>query len=289
MRRAAAAVLVAVVVFPARAGAATPRERLADALFSHARPWVSYYGGGRIAALRHFGVLDIDAELGAGNYTAQEVASLKAGGSIVLSYLNVGAAETFRSYWNRVRRFQIEPYEGYPGEFWMKVHRAAYRRVLLERVASQLVAAGVDGFYLDNLDIVQERFATKATRRGVIRFIAALRARYPDHVVVAQNGLDIIRAPSPDGTPLYELVDAVAKEDASSTFGGGGYRKVPPGSSDRLLDELSGIGELGLPVLTLDYANSEGLARYATDRSRARGFFPYVCVIDLDRVCSPPG
>jgi cysteinyl-tRNA synthetase, unknown class len=211
------------------AGSPTTRERLRAAL-SHSPPWVSYYGSGRLADLGTFGVVDIDVERGAGNYTAADVARLQDQGALVVTYLNVGAAETFRAYWPRVRRFSIEPYEGYPGEHWMEVERPAYRRVLLDEVVPQLVEAGVDGFYLDNLDIVQEPFATAETVRGVVAFVSALRSAYPDLIMVAQNGLEILGERDANGVPVHRLVDAEAKEDPSATFGDR-YRKVAAATS----------------------------------------------------------
>jgi cysteinyl-tRNA synthetase len=228
--------------------------------------------------------VDIDVERGAGNYTAADVARLHEQGAVVLTYLNVGAAETFRAYWTRVKRFAVEPYRGYPGEHWMRVDRPAYRRVLLDEVVPKLVEAGVDGFYLDNLDIVQEPFATPATVRGVVAFISALRAAYRDLIIVAQNGLEILGERDGNGVPVYRLVDGEAKEDPSTTFGDR-YRKVAAATSESTLDDLAGWQDRGLPVMTLDYADQAELAGYASERSLARGFFPYVCVIGLDRVC----
>jgi hypothetical protein len=79
--------------------------------------------------------VDIDVERGADNYRAADVARLHGAGAVVISYLNVGAAEPFRAYWPGVRRFAVQSYQGYPGEFWMRVERAGYRRVLLEEAA----------------------------------------------------------------------------------------------------------------------------------------------------------
>jgi uncharacterized protein (TIGR01370 family) len=229
--------------------------------------------------------VDIDVERGAGNYGAADVARLHRAGALVVTYLNIGAAETFRAYWPLVRRFAVQPYQGYPGEFWMRVERPGYRRVLLEDVVPDLVRTGVDGFYLDNLDIVQERFATGATVRSVVAFVSALRAAYPGLIIVAQNGLDILGERDADGVPIHELVDAEAKEDVSTTYGGGRYRKVGAPTSEATLDRLTNWQQRGLPILTLDYATTAGLAGYAYGRSLERGFSPYACAIDLGTVC----
>src|SRR5262249_22879748 len=68
-------------------------------------PWTSFYGTARqMGDLRRvaatFRLINIDADPAAGNFTRADIATLRAGGrNTVLSYLNVGACERYRSYW----------------------------------------------------------------------------------------------------------------------------------------------------------------------------------------------
>ena len=66
---------------------------------------MSFYGTARqMGDLRRvaaaFRLINIDADPTAGNFTRADIATLRAGGrNTVLSYLNVGACERYRSYW----------------------------------------------------------------------------------------------------------------------------------------------------------------------------------------------
>ena len=104
----------------------TPANPLASV-----QTWVSYYAADQISKLSAFDLVEIDTEGGTDNYTQSDVKQLKDGGVIVVSYLNVGACETFRSYWKQCEKFKLAPYEGYPGEYWMDVTKSDYHTLLI--------------------------------------------------------------------------------------------------------------------------------------------------------------
>jgi cysteinyl-tRNA synthetase len=151
--------------------AATPGAPARQRGIRENAPWVSFYGTsrqmgdlGRVAAA--FRLINIDADPTAGNFTRADIATLRAGGrNTVLSYLNVGACERYRSYWRTAppglipcganQAAQIAAYHRFPKEVWMNPGNADYRRLIVEHVAPRLAATGVDGFFIDNLEIVE--------------------------------------------------------------------------------------------------------------------------------------
>lgn len=250
--------------------------------------WVSYYGSGRLAELGNFGLVDIDVEDGAGNYSTADVATLKAGGSTVVSYLNIGAAEDFRSYWSQASAYKLNSYDGWPGEYWMDVSNPGWRDLIVNTVAPQLVAKGVDGFYLDNIDVVDEYPGRSDIRAGVVELVRQLRAKYPDKIIIGQTwGLTPLGDTGSDGRKMYQYLDGISKEEVNSTYQGG-YQKIPVAESDAMVRELVSWRDRGLVVFTLDYATSESLASYDYTRSMANGLRPYVANKDLDRVYQWP-
>lgn len=246
--------------------------------------WVSYYGSGNLAALGKFKLVDIDVEDGAGNYTAADVATLKAGGSTVISYLNIGAAETFRSYWPQASAFKLGSYQGWPGEYWMDVSNPGWRDLIVNTVAPQLVAKGVDGFYLDNIDVVDTYPSRADIRQGVVELVRSLRAKYPDKIIIGQTwGLTPLSDRGADGKQFYQYLNGISKEEVNSTYQGG-YQKIPVAESDAMLTELASWKAKGLEVFTLDYAITESLASYDYNRSLNYGLRPYAANKDLDKV-----
>src|SRR5262249_46449760 len=95
-------------------------------------PWVSFYGPGDMLDLGKvastFRVINIDADPDGANFTKAQIQTLKAGGqNRVISYLNVGSCEDFRSYWDtdppghkscKSSGALTTVYDGYPDERW---------------------------------------------------------------------------------------------------------------------------------------------------------------------------
>jgi cysteinyl-tRNA synthetase len=264
---------------PSRAAQPGARERL-----HAAKTWVSYYGGGSLPALMNFDVVDIDVEDGAANYDAGDVARLRRHGSVVLSYLNVGSAEPFRSYWHQVKPFILAEYPGWP-EYYMDVANPAYRQVLLTTVVPQLLAKGVDGLFLDNVDAGSDNERPDVAG-GVVELVRALRAAHPGLLIVAQSfNLRILNLTGTDGRKFYQYLDGLAREEVSSTYVRG-YHRIPVGESDLMLHALAAWRARGLAVFTLDYANTAELARYAIARARAFGLVPYAATRELNQIFS---
>jgi cysteinyl-tRNA synthetase, unknown class len=198
-------------------------------------PWVSFYGAAKAVkplarVAERFRIINIDADPGVGGWTPAEIAELKAGGrNRVISYLNVGACEGFREYYTKAPpgfvpckqnlRAQRGRYAGYPDEIWMDPSNLDYAKLIVDHVALRLARAGVDGFFLDNLEIVEHGDKTNngpcgdRCRQGGLELMASLRRAYPDHLIVMQNATsDITRLGTTELGPLPQLLDGISHE-----------------------------------------------------------------------------
>jgi cysteinyl-tRNA synthetase len=268
--------------------------------FPAAAPWVSFYGpasrmGDLNRVARTFRVINIDADPASvshpdhGNFTRSQIARLKAGGrNRVLSYLNIGSCESFRTYWNTVpagyvsaRHFAIAPYGGYPDEEWMDLSSPDYRNLIVNYVAARLVAMGVDGFYLDNMELVEhgpheaDGPCSPACRQGGLDIIGQLREKYPDLLIVMQNATsDVTRLGKTEGKAVPSLLDGIAHEEVYSPV------YDPMAEAQLIAWKQMHLRPGGRPfwIATEDYvgagSNTAG-ARKVYARSRAQGFSPY--------------
>lgn len=264
-------------------------------------PWVSFYGGANKVNLAQmsstFRIFDIDADPHIANFTLPQIRQLQNGGqNKVLSYLNIGSCENFRSYWSSVpagfvscaanSAAQRGSYAGYPDEVWMNPGNSDYQKLMLEHVAPRLVAQGIDGFYFDNMEIVEHGTATSNgpcnadCSQGGLDLIAQLRNKYPNLLFVMQNATSdrtrLGQATSTSGTVDFPtLLDGIAHESV--------YKPTPDTSAEA---ELVKWAEMGLKpggqpfwIGTLDYVGgctNTTEARAAFQSSRARGFSPSV-------------
>jgi cysteinyl-tRNA synthetase len=152
----------------------------------------------------------------------------------------------------------------------------------LDHVAPRLVAQGADGFFLDNLELIEHGRDTtngpcdERCVNGGLRVVRELRRRYPDHLIVMQNATsDVTRLASIDGLRFAELLDGISHEDIYS-----------PGDAAEAEAELRAWQAMrllpgGRPfwIGTEDYVgtcSNETAARGVISKSRALGFSPYI-------------
>ncbi len=269
--------------------------------FPAARPWVSFYGTARemgdLSRVAHtFRIINIDADPandGRGNFTNSQIEALKnSGGNRVISYLNLGSCERFRTYWSAAppglvpcaanRAAWLGAYEEYPDETWMDPGNESYQRLILEHVAPRIAARGVDGFYLDNLEVAEHSDPSSPARcsprcqQGALDLVRKLRERFANKLLVLQNATsDVTRLGTTGGLPFPTLLDGVVHEEVySPSFDAMAEREM-------VLWQALGIRSVnGSPffVGVEDYvgscANVAG-AKAAYAKSWEHGFSPY--------------
>jgi cysteinyl-tRNA synthetase len=245
---------------------------------------------------RTYRIISIDADPGAGddaNFTTAQIAVLKANGrNRVLSYLNLGSCETTRTYWKTApapylpcganKRAQLGRYDGYPDETWMDPSDTQYQALMVDHVAARLVARGVDGLYLDNLELLEHTPTSSngpcsaRCRQGGLDLVKRLRDRFPTTLLVMQNGTsDVTREGMTGGLSFPSLLDGVAHEE------------VYEPRYDRLAEEellawkrLNIRSRSGQPfwIAVEDYVGScsnRAAADASSSRCNAQGFSPY--------------
>lgn len=291
------ALQVTAMAQPAATSPAAPPALSSTREIGAGAPWASYYGAAddidlaRLAA--GYRLIDIDADPGQGNFTRAQIARLKADGrNRVISYLNLGSCERFRDYWKRApagfiacganRRAHLGSYSGYRDEIWMNPADADYRRLIVDYVAKRLAAQGVDGFYLDNLELAGHGIATrngpcdKACAQGALDLVRELREAFPDKLLIMQNGTGrVTLGGMTGGVPFPSLLDGIAHEEVFAP-------KPDAGALRELLAWQQWMREHDRPdfwIGTLDYVGDCRRPRVAADviaRSRAKGLHPSV-------------
>jgi cysteinyl-tRNA synthetase len=280
---------------PARADEARPRGPGRG--FPEAGPWVSFYGPARNVmpldrVAKKFRIINLDADPGVGAFSPAQIQQLKAGGTNrVISYMNVGSCETYREYWKEAppgfmsckqnMRAQRGRYAGYPDEIWMDLGNAAYQKLIVEHVAARLVAQGVDGFYLDNLEIVEHGEDASngpcgsRCSQGGLDLVAKLRKAFPDHLIVMQNATsDVTRLGKVEGGAFAALLDGIAHEQVFA-----------PSLDQEALAQLEAWKKMNLKVAGRDFfigvedyvgdCRQVAKAKKVYAANRARGFSPY--------------
>lgn len=215
--------------------------------------------------------------------TVEVVDALHADGALVLAYLSVGTFEPFRAWFAEARDqgLLLDRWEQWD-EWYAAVDRPEARELLV-REARRLLDRGVDGLFLDNVDLVDTH---PDQAGGMARLVAELDDLVGERrVLVAQNG-------DPIAQGIVDHLDAWNREDVSFTFDAEADGYVPVPSSDRTdaIERLERVRAAGLLVTTVDYlpAVDRQLEDEAIARACAAGAVPFVADIELERLPPEP-
>ncbi len=239
-------------------------------------------------------------------------------GRVVLAYLDIGEAASFRAYWKPSWKpptaarhgspsyiLESDPF-GWNGSYPVAYWQPAWQSLFLgpNGIVKRVMKAGFDGVFLDWVGAYQDPVIDAAAQRNrinpasaMVSFIARIRAtarsvnRNAD--VVGLNGEGLAAA-----DPNYlNVVDALAVEDTwfSGTPNaqwddpaGGDIATDPTVTAGRIADYQI-YQNAGKPVFTIDYALNPDNAALAYTESSALGFVPLVTQVSLsDLTTTPP-
>lgn len=196
-----------------------------------AGPWVSFYGKPPAAAIAKtassFHTINVEADPDADTLTDADITALKAGGkNTVISYMNVGACETYRTYFadcQATGALTTVYSSEYPDERWANLSNAAYRKLVVETIAPRLVARGVDGFFLDNMEVIEHGAdadagpCDDACAQGGLDLVWELRQKFPDKIIIMQNATgDVARLGKTHGASFPSILDGVSHEETET-------------------------------------------------------------------------
>ncbi len=224
--------------------------------------------------------------------SAQQISALqqKTDGSrrIVLAYLSIGEAESYRGYWHSSWSKAKSKPDWLLGEnpdwdenFSVKFWHQDWQNIIFGSPGScidKIIAQGFDGVYLDKCDVyedLQRRYKKIAKSRpdlprDMIAFMGALtehaRAVKPGFQIVMQNGEELLEHQN-----LRAILNGVAKEEL--VFGQEGLEarndKDEFEYSRHLLELARGDG---LPIFVVEYLRSKSKITQAAKLMSELGF-----------------
>ncbi len=237
-------------------------------------------------------------------FSREDVAKMQrkpdGGRRIVLSYLSIGEAETYRYYWRWYwgwffgllapgwRGGQNTEWRGnYAVRYWMP----DWQDIIFKGPASYLdriIKAGFDGAYLDKVDEYEEKSIVRANRNAradMIAFVKAVaakaRSRQPGFLIVPQNGEELLTDEGYRAT-----IDGIGKEDLLF----GETRSGRPNSPEDIRTKVGYLQLLtkgGKPVFAVEYLDEPAQIERARAQLLAYGFVPHFADRALDTLRLP--
>ncbi len=226
------------------------------------------------------------------------------GRRLVLAYLSIGEAESYRPYWDKSWKRNKPDWllgenpdwkENYAVCFW----KPGWQALMCgspEASLDRIIAAGFDGVYLDKCDVFEDlkrRYKTEAKTRpdiegDMVAFIARLssyaKALKPGFVVVMQNAEQLL-----ERADLRAVLDGIAKEEL--VYGCDGVEKLnKPVDFDDTRENLDRMRADGKFVLVVEYLNDQNKILHARQVTGPLGYVLYVSDKNrnLDRLNDEP-
>ena len=85
--------------------------------------------------------------------SAEDVKLLHDKGCKVYSYINVGAIENWRNYYDEYKHLALGDYENWEDEKWVNVADKSWQTFVVDELAARIIEKGADGFFVDNADV----------------------------------------------------------------------------------------------------------------------------------------
>lgn len=128
----------------------------------------------------------------------------------VYGYLNIGAIENGRSYYEDFHHIRLAKYSGWDGEYWINPTANEWQDHCIS-LARQIKATGAIGLYLDNTDIYymcQQGFKEEKTK--MLRSAPSAQAVYTalSNIILKINALGLIVMPNGGDVFLRKFMTA---------------------------------------------------------------------------------
>ena len=250
--------------------------------------WLAFYGQtADEAVLSGYDVVVLDPTF------QGDLARVAAGGTRLCAYLSLGEIRQADPYFEHLDpACLLQPNPAWPGTWRVDVRQAAWQRVVLHEMLPAIVSHGFVGLMLDTLDTPPwleqvDPVAHRGMRQASIDLVRAIRASFPDMLIIVNRGYAIL----PDILPV---IDAVLAESLLTTPdpAGGGFHWNSPGAVVAQLSPLAVVGSSTppLPILSLDYWDPNDVAgvQEIYRRQRALGHLPYVTTPLLSEITPEP-
>lgn len=206
-------------------------------------------------------------------FQAKQVHQLHKEGKLVYGYINIGAIEAYRPYYERFEHCTLDVYENWEDEHWMDVSCPEWQAFVINELGKQYADMGLDGFFLDNADVYYH-YPTEGIFEGLCSILSGLKA-YKIPLII--NGGDFFVARCIDEDTARYLFDGINQETVftSIDFENGSYGTQKEGEMLYFENYIAKVKNYGLTVYLLEYRADQALTKKIDNYCRENGFHWY--------------
>ena len=206
--------------------------------------------------------------------SAEDVKLLHDKGCVVYSYINVGAIENWRNYYDEYKDLALGDYENWEDEKWVNVADESWQKFVVEKLAAGILEKGADGFFVDNADVYY-KYQNDDIYRGFVSIIKGLDAS--GKPVIINGGNDLVTRLIQENSA--GIIKGVNQESVFSRIKN--YKKnkfAKQTKKERLFFQnyLMDCKNAGLDVYLIEYTKSKSLKRKISKYCKKMGYKYYI-------------
>lgn len=206
-------------------------------------------------------------------FSKDQVTKLHKEGKTVYAYLNIGALEEYRPYYDAYKHMTLGIYENWPDEQWMDVSQEQWQEFVIDDMGKKYFDMGFDGFFIDNTDIYYH-YPEERVYQGLQCILKGLR-QYPVKIII--NGGDTFVSKVVEDGMAKELFDGINQETVftSIDFEDGTYHTQSAEENAYFKEYLEKAKSVGLEIYLLEYGADLSLAKKIESYCRQNDFVWY--------------
>lgn len=206
-------------------------------------------------------------------FNADHIQKLHADGKTVYGYINVGALEEYRPYYDRFKHLTLDVYENWEDERWMDVSCPEWQSFVVNELGKQYADMGIDGFFIDNTDVCYH-YQTDDIYNGLCSILKGLKV-YDIPLII--NGGDTFVSKCMDEGIALSLFSGINQESVftSIDFENKAYGVQQKSETLYYQNYIAEAKSCGLAVYLLEYGASPALAKEIDRYCGENGFIWY--------------
>ena len=214
-------------------------------------------------------------------FSKKDIAYLKKQGCTVYSYINIGAIENFREYYDEYSNLVLGDYENWEEEKWVDVSSTVWQNFLVS-LEEELLDKSIDGFFVDNCDVYYV-YHTDDVFEGLTTILEHLM-EYGKPVIINGGDTYVMEYETREGS-IQRIMTGVNQECVFSriNFKKGSFSAQKKIDREYFQDYIETCDRQGCDVYLIEYTTDRKLKRKIKKYCKKNRFHYYISdSIELD-------
>ena len=216
--------------------------------------------------------------LEATQYTEKDVKIFQSQNDKIFAYISLGEVNQYATHYKELKKNTIGK-----NAIWNSYYldlKSPKTITVLMAIVDEMFTKGYDGLFLDNIDNFTIHGPQKEQKEELVQLLKKIRQKYPNKQFIQNAGLDLV-------AETAASINAIAIESVATdyNFTNKKYGLRDQNHFESQMNRLKLVNETyKIPVLLIEYSDSEQLSEQVMDRIAASEFEYFIGNIDLQHV-----